>query len=211
MQPQKEHHQVFNEIAALVAMDFRTGMPLHSLEDVIDRSLSLSPSRYKGGFINRHNGGREEFYRLFHAGVEMYMKCYWAIEDLRVIQRDNPRYHEEYDARVIATMEHWDRAIRFLGGLSAYAGTLGKVENYPPVECAPSFPYDDDIVKFIIDNGVGVALGPDYEDGPLDADASPVRGVGDDPEDFVIWIYSDTDEVNDVIKGAFISLMECNL
>ena len=205
-QETREHHQVFNEIAALVAMDFRTGLPLHSLEDVIDRSLSMSPSRYKGGFINRHNGGREEFYRLFHAGVEMYMKCYWAIEDLRAIQRDNPRYHEEYDARVIATMEHWDRAIRFLGGLSAYTGTLGKVENYPPVESAPSFPYDDEMVKFIIDNGVGVALGPDYEDGPLDADTPVEKG-----EDFVVWNYSDTGEVNRIIQGAFIALMECNL
>ena len=81
-QETKDAHQVFNEIAALVAMDFRTGLPLHSLEEVIDRSLSMSPSRYKGGFINRHNGGREEFYRLFHAGIEMYIKSYWAIDDL---------------------------------------------------------------------------------------------------------------------------------
>ena len=206
MQTQKDHHQVFNEIAALVAMDFRTGMPLHSLEDVIDRSLSLSPSRYKGGFINRHNGGREEFYRLFHAGIETYKKCYHQIIDLQEMQRDSLRHDQDYDAKVIATSAHWNRAISFIESLMCYTGIFAKLENYPPEDCAASYPYDDFMVEHLIRNGVGVTLGPDYEDGPLDAD-TPVE----DGEDYVVWIFSDTDEVNDIIKGAFISLMECNL
>ena len=205
-QETKDAHQVFNEISALVAMDFRTGKPLSSLEEVIDKSLSLSSSRYNGGFIGRKHEGREEFYRLFHTGLETYKKCYHQIIDLQEMQRDSLRHDQDYDAKVIATDAHWNRAISFIESLMCYTGIFAKLENYPPEDCAASYPYDDFMVEHLIRNGVGVTLGPDYEDGPLDAD-TPVE----DGEDYVVWIFSDTDEVNNTIKGAFISLQECNL
>jgi len=205
-EPYKDAHQVFNEISALVAMDVRTGRPLASLEDVIDKSLSLSPSRDKGGFIGRKHEGREEFYRFFHAGLETYKKCYHQIIDLQEIQRDSLLHDQDYNAKVTATSAHWNRAISFIESLMCYTGIFAKLEGYPPEDCAPSYPYDDFMVEHLIRNGVGVTLGPDYEDGPLDAD-TPVE----DGEDYVVWIFSDTEEVNNIIKGGFISLMECNL
>jgi hypothetical protein len=205
-QPHKDADQVFNEISALVAMDFRTKKPLSSLEEVIDKSLSLSSSRYKGGFIGRKHEGREEFYRFFHTGLETYKKCYHQIIDLQEMQRDSLRHDHDYDAKVIATDAHWNRAISFIESLMCYTGIFAKLEHYPPEDCAASYPYDDQMVEHIIYNGVGVTLGPDFEDGPLDAD-TPVE----DGEDYVVWIFSDTEEVNNIIKGAFISLMECNL
>ena len=205
-QSHKEHHKVFAEISALVATDVRTGKPLSSLEEVIDWSLLLSPSRYKGGFIGRKHEGRQEFYRLFHTGLETYKKCYHQIIDLQEIQRDSLRHDQDYDAKVIATSAHWNRAISFIESLMCYTGIFAKLEGYPPEDCAASYPYDDFMVEHLIRNGVGVTLGPDYEDGPLDAD-TPVE----DGEDYIVWIFSDTEEVNNIIKGGFISLMECNL
>ena len=205
-EPYKDAHQVFAEISALVAMDVRTGKPLASLEEVIDKSLSLSPSRYKGGFIGRKHEGRAEFYRFFHVGLETYKKCYHQIIDLQEIQRDSLLHDQDYDAKVIATSAHWNRAISFIESLMCYTGIFAKLEGYPPEDCAPSYPYDDHIVEYLIYHGVGVTLGPDYEDGPLDAD-TPVE----DGEDYVVWIFSNTEEVNNIIKGGFISLMECNL
>jgi len=205
-EPYKEAHQVFAEISARVARDVRTGRPLSSLEDIIDKSLSLSSSRYKGGFIGRKHEGREEFYRLFHTGLDTYKKCYHQIIDLQEIQRDSLPHDQDCDDKAIATSAHWNRAISFIESLMCYTGIFAKLEGYPPEDCAPSYPYDDFMVEHLIRNGLGVTLGPDYEDGPLDAD-TPVE----DGEDYVVWIFSNTEEVNNIIKGGFISLMECNL
>ena len=176
-------------ITSHVHSDIQSNRPLMRLEDVIDEVLDLSNQRLRHGFVHRGLGHAPEFYHLMAEAVSAYRRIYLNYEALSIAAHDvNPNHPGSKESAVVAW---WDRSLSFLDKLEGWCSL--KAEDLSPDE----LPYSDEIVVEIIENGLETVLGPNFEDGPLNADTKEV-----------VWNNQNNDAINRFILGSFISLME---
>ena len=175
-----------------VLADIQSDRPLMRLEEVIDEVLDLSHQRLRHGFVHRGLGRAPEFYTLMAEAVNAYRRVHRNYESLALTAHEvNPFHETEESAKSISTRAWWERSILFLDRLEGWC--YSKAQDLSPDE----LPYSDNTVREIIEQGLHTVLGPDFQDGPVDADTGTV-----------IWNYQDNKATNAQILGSFISLME---
>ena len=178
-----------------VLADIQSDRPLMRLEEVIDEVLDLSHQRLRHGFVHRGLGRAPEFYTLMAEAVNAYRRVYRNYESLDLTEHSvNAIYEPEEREEVhksIATRAWWQRSLFFLDRLEGW--TCSKSQKLSSDE----LPYSDNTVLEIIEKGLHTVLGPDFQDGPVDADTGAI-----------IWNHQDNKATNFQILGSFISLME---